>query len=1159
MNQKRITNQFLKQKNFTLNSTLNYLFNISNMKKLFSYLLISSMVVLSSCTNYDDQFDDLNTQINALKAQIEGFSSLSTGLTSLQGTVASLQSAVANIPATDLSGLESDLTALSALVESLQTQVAATATALEAGSVSDAAIAAAIKVVQDNQAALDTAVAAVSAAQADLASAADVAAVADAQTAADAAAVKLAAAVADLATELTALGTTNAELKTVTDLIQASVALLTDGQAANTTSIADLVDSVAALDTASLSTLINTLSTAVTSNTEDILAAILAGNNVYTSGSGASALQINSPASLAVAESLGTKLGIINGGVTITHTDATKMDATKLQAVIDNMITVTGAVSYTHSGDAVAVNFSKLSSAGSLEIDAEQAISLAELTTVTGELRVDDDNFVTSFSAPKLTSVGNFNNGTNDDKLTFQRATSIDLSAMASYDNATTLTIGGNALSAGWDLTMPNIQSKSSAGVSRNFTLEIEGYVNLVELDKMVNSGSTITANKAKKIVLDNFLGTLTAANTNEHVNVELGSLKSAYDGGPKLETFKATGVLTSALSTAVGPALDFTSSAKLVSVDVAGEIGAFTIGSNDNVETVTISANAVSVNLQGSTSLTEATISGDVSGAITFDSSTALTTATVSGDSGSISFNANSSLTSVSLTGATKSVKVIDADALTSLDLAHTTGFVVANGADAAAAADKTATLEVTGNAELKTLTADKVTLVGTLKVYSNPNLSSVSFDKITAPASTAAGTRTVHIGATLVGSTATQASNNLIAQSIADGADTVDADDEARKTGTITTDSGLSDLAAYLTAVAKDDATSVYVAFDKVVSYTDKDGNPSSNLVFGAPKTIIANFNTNTNTIKNAVNYPDSKAWPVTGLTAAGLTTIKVEGNGGEFTFTKASTESPSQFIDRINGSTALPNVGIAAGILDKRGVATSGTYTSSAFTATFVLGSSGYSSATVTPTSYTNAMFQVNVGTPTAGDITDNMDDIVDAINTGSITMQSFTASGTYTTTTQKVKDLYRAERNGNNIALYNAKEISTSATATETVLNRVSSTAPLFKAFSDQGIFATTGTVYTATNDFYVKLSDNLYESNTPALDITVGVVGTKGTLITADRAYDSTTGADKFGLTTVAHAGGLTRTEQFKYPGSGSSNATDVSDDPVYNTTYWTWN
>lgn len=140
MNQKRITNQILEQTNYTLNSTLNYLFNISNMKKLFSYLLISSMVVLSSCTNYDDQFDDLNTQINSLKSQIEGFSSLSSGLTALQGTVASLQTAIANIPVTDVSGLataanltalDTALTALAAEVDAIKTALAGAATSAE--------------------------------------------------------------------------------------------------------------------------------------------------------------------------------------------------------------------------------------------------------------------------------------------------------------------------------------------------------------------------------------------------------------------------------------------------------------------------------------------------------------------------------------------------------------------------------------------------------------------------------------------------------------------------------------------------------------------------------------------------------------------------------------------------------------------------------------------------------------------------------------------------------------------------------------------------------------------------------------------------------------------------------------------------------------------
>lgn len=122
------------------------------MKKLFSYLLISSMVVLSSCTNYDDQFDDLNTQINTLKTQIEGFSSLSSGLTALQGTVASLQTAIANIPvtpATDISGLESTqatltaaLTSLAADVKALQDTLATAATAAEVAALQTALTAA---------------------------------------------------------------------------------------------------------------------------------------------------------------------------------------------------------------------------------------------------------------------------------------------------------------------------------------------------------------------------------------------------------------------------------------------------------------------------------------------------------------------------------------------------------------------------------------------------------------------------------------------------------------------------------------------------------------------------------------------------------------------------------------------------------------------------------------------------------------------------------------------------------------------------------------------------------------------------------------------------------------------------------------------------------
>ena len=312
MNQKRITNQILTQE-LSLNSTLNYLFNISNMKKLFSYLLISSMVVLSSCTNYDDQFDDLNSQINSLKGQIEGFSSLSSGLTALQGTVASLQSAVANIPvtpATDISGLESSLETLAASVAELQTALANAATAAEV-------------------AALETSLAAV---QSDLAE-------------------------------------------------------------------------------------------------------LLASNNVYTGN-----LTINTGATLTAAEALGGKLAIINGDVTISQTASNGVDSAKLQAVVDQIVTITGNLNYTQSGTGVtAVNFSKLSGVTNLTVNQEAAVSFPELASA-AVVAITANSKVTSVSAPKLATVTSFNSGS----ISFTSAESIDLSALKFYNAALTVATKNN-------------------------------------------------------------------------------------------------------------------------------------------------------------------------------------------------------------------------------------------------------------------------------------------------------------------------------------------------------------------------------------------------------------------------------------------------------------------------------------------------------------------------------------------------------------------------------------------------------------------------------------------------------------------------------------------------------------------------------------------
>ena len=59
------------------------------MKKCLLTILAGALLIVS-CQNYDDQFDDLNSQITALASQVAGLSKVQSDLTALQGTVSIL-------------------------------------------------------------------------------------------------------------------------------------------------------------------------------------------------------------------------------------------------------------------------------------------------------------------------------------------------------------------------------------------------------------------------------------------------------------------------------------------------------------------------------------------------------------------------------------------------------------------------------------------------------------------------------------------------------------------------------------------------------------------------------------------------------------------------------------------------------------------------------------------------------------------------------------------------------------------------------------------------------------------------------------------------------------------------------------------------------------
>ena len=570
MNQKRIiTNQILEQKNFTLNSTLNYLFNISNMKKLFSYLLISSMVILSSCTNYDDQFDDLNAQINTLKSQIEGFSSLSTGLTALQGTVSSLQTAVAALPktatpATDISGLVTS-SATNA------TSIAALQTALDALSKTLAAM------------------------QTTLAGAA---------TAAD-------------------IKTLNTEL----DLVQA-----------------DLTE-------------------------------LLASNNIYTGD-----VIVNNAATLKAVEQLGNKVGIVNGNVYVTQSATNGVDAAKLQAVVSKITTVTGAVSYTHSGaSVVAVGFTALTSAGSVSLVQDAPISLPVLASSGATVLKSNaaPTKLTSVSAPLLATVTSLNNGVGD-KVGGGSVTSIDMGSLVRYPNDLDIQVSTTG-----DTTIDFASLTSTdgtTGLQKSIAIVLTGGDDLTL--PLVATGS-VTANTVKNLTLP--MLTFTGANvTTATAKLETLALHKVdgdlvltdYNNLSSIDIIGVVREASVANKTVNGTVTISGSTTDLVTASFAGTLESVSIAGATDLTTITTSGMIRSFSLDGSNDITSLTLGHAGITGVTGTNAAAINNT----NAGQLVINNNDNLVSFSATNIATLGKlhITDNDELTSFDLKSTLGLGV-------------------------------------------------------------------------------------------------------------------------------------------------------------------------------------------------------------------------------------------------------------------------------------------------------------------------------------------------------------------------------------------------------------------------------------------------------------------------------------------------
>ena len=108
-------------------------------KGLLSLLALALTVV--GCQNYDDQFDELTSQITSLQSTVDGLTGVSTALSTLQGTVAGIVQSIASLPTTDsvadLSGLVAQLNTISQTLADLEASLADVVTAEDLATISN--------------------------------------------------------------------------------------------------------------------------------------------------------------------------------------------------------------------------------------------------------------------------------------------------------------------------------------------------------------------------------------------------------------------------------------------------------------------------------------------------------------------------------------------------------------------------------------------------------------------------------------------------------------------------------------------------------------------------------------------------------------------------------------------------------------------------------------------------------------------------------------------------------------------------------------------------------------------------------------------------------------------------------------------------------------
>ena len=223
-------------------------------------------------------------------------------------------------------------------------------------------------------------------------------------------------------------GTVNSLASTVNGLGSQIDTAVSDGLAdiqaditAIETAVADVASSedVAAIDAA--------LDTAQSDLTD-----LLAASSVFTGD-----VIVNSVNTLDAYLAMGAALNIVNGNVNITV--STAMDQTKVQSLVDNILTVVNDFTYTSAASSIAeTTFNNLTGVQSLTITQGGGMRFPNLVSATNIFMNDDfESTVNVIHFGSLTSVTKFQTDSQVDTIEFTKATELHLTSLVYYPSGT--------------------------------------------------------------------------------------------------------------------------------------------------------------------------------------------------------------------------------------------------------------------------------------------------------------------------------------------------------------------------------------------------------------------------------------------------------------------------------------------------------------------------------------------------------------------------------------------------------------------------------------------------------------------------------------------------------------------------------------------------